>query len=1182
MLRQITGFLLAGSLGYAADISWMPAADTAGKADLVEGVVLHAYNGGAASTVSGAGASATQQFVFDGVTFTDLDFVGTGADAGELPGSGSLANVYTGSISSTGDVDFDRVIQSLTWSRSGIVTGNLTLDGFTTGKVYRVQVFFNDQRSSSDRVMTFGDGNGHTVDVGASAVPGSQSTDYGQHAIGTFTATAPEQVISMAANGFGNVHVNALLVVGVDPPDPLVPANLGAVAGDERVLLDWDDNLQFGFSHFVVERSLVAGGAYLALTQPPASDFVDTGLTNGVPVFYRVRAVNTDAVESGASVVVSATPAVPPPPETPVNLTVTPGEEELFLDWDDNTQATFSHYIVRRSITPGSGHVAIATTSESMYTDPGLGAGTSYYYVVRAVNISGVESSDSNEAAGVPLVHVPSPNFVFIITDDQDADTLAVYNPDTACETPVLNQLAREGMLFHQAHHMGSWSGAVCRPSRTMIMTGRTVWRIPGRPSGGGPVPADMADHCLAQIFNDAGYDTMRTCKNGNSYADANARFSVVNDSTKRVGNNTGGSAWHADRVLDYLQTRVDTGDTDAFMIYFGFSHPHDPRRGKPALLAKYGAVQPGPPSVPAPASPLLPINYLPGHPFFHGHQNLRDEERVEGIGTNRTEAAVRNERGKYFACIENIDIQVGRVLQKLDDMGVTDNTYIIFASDHGMAVGRHGLQGKQNLYEHTWKVPFFVKGPGIAADAESDAMIYLADVLPTLCDLAGIPIRPSIDGISFRPVLEGAATSARDVVYGTYSGGTKPGMRSVKTGRWKLVKFDVDSNRVQETQLFDLEQNPYEFLAEHKDPATAVLLGLATSPNQVDLADHPAYALVRQALEEKMMEQRKVHEDPYQVLGDRTLLRFESDLLDRMPWGNHATAMNGAPVFTTDVFHDRDYVVGEVNDFAIDLEQAASSYLTLADSRELDFGTEPFTVEAWVKLETLPSGALPESTLPVVMKKVIPSVDADLDYLFLAGAGIYGGAAHYDKLAVHLGSGIVVSSLAIPDTNWHYISLAVDPASDVVRFTLDEQVDTQASTLNGTPNAGPLVVGAHLNSSGVVDYAFDGLLDELSITAGYLSLDELQPLSAVSGLPEAAIIDPSSLSFSRAGLTFHSRPDQLYELQETLSLAPPDWHAVQSYIGGFPGAGQTLIDFNPPGDRRGYYRIKATGPIRP
>ena len=109
--------------------------------------------------------------------------------------------------------------------------------------------------------------------------------------------------------------------------------------------------------------------------------------------------------------------------------------------------------------------------------------------------------------------------------------------------------------------------------------------------------------------------------------------------------------------------------------------------------------------------------------------------------------------------------------------MGELDNTFVFYTADHGMAIGRHGLQGKQNLYQHTWRVPFIVKGPGIKAGSRVEGNIYLLDVLATLCDLAGVPAPATNEGLTFKSVLTGEKSQIRDVLYGAYCGGTKPGM---------------------------------------------------------------------------------------------------------------------------------------------------------------------------------------------------------------------------------------------------------------------------------------------------------------------------------------------------------------------------------------------------------------------
>jgi arylsulfatase A-like enzyme len=198
--------------------------------------------------------------------------------------------------------------------------------------------------------------------------------------------------------------------------------------------------------------------------------------------------------------------------------------------------------------------------------------------------------------------------------------------------------------------------------------------------------------------------------------------------------------------------------------------------------------------------------------------------------------------------------------------MGELDNTYVFYTADHGMAIGRHGLQGKQNLYEHTWRVPFIVAGPGIKPGSRARGNIYLLDVLSTLCDLAGVKVPESSEGISFKPVLEGKKEVVRDVLYGAYAGGTRPGMRCVRKGDWKLIKYDVMEGKVRETQLFNLAENPDELLEEHHAPKVAALTGTRPGKNQVNLAGDPKYADRLKEMEELLLaEQRRLH-DPYRL----------------------------------------------------------------------------------------------------------------------------------------------------------------------------------------------------------------------------------------------------------------------------------------------------------------------------
>jgi arylsulfatase A-like enzyme len=252
---------------------------------------------------------------------------------------------------------------------------------------------------------------------------------------------------------------------------------------------------------------------------------------------------------------------------------------------------------------------------------------------------------------------------------------------------------------------------------------------------------------------------------------------------------------------------------------------------------------------------------------------DVRDEMAVSGVWDRRDANTIRNELGREYACSENIDRQIGRVLEKLAAMGELDNTWIFYTADHGMAIGRHGLQGKQNLYEHTWRVPFIVKGPGVKPGSRAPGNIYLGDTLATLCDISGIEPPVSNEGTSVLPVLEGRQQTVRDVLYGVYCGGQKPGIRSVRQGDWKLIKYESPSGGLH-TQLFNLHENPLEFLAEHHDPSVAEAIAavpqppqknpLQKPPLQENLAADPAHSEKRAAMEAVLLAEMQRHDDPF------------------------------------------------------------------------------------------------------------------------------------------------------------------------------------------------------------------------------------------------------------------------------------------------------------------------------
>lgn len=149
---------------------------------------------------------------------------------------------------------------------------------------------------------------------------------------------------------------------------------------------------------------------------------------------------------------------------------------------------------------------------------------------------------------------------------------------------------------------------------------------------------------------------------------------------------------------------------------------------------------------------------------------------------------------------------------------------------------------------------PVFSKKPGIKPNTHVKGNTYLLDVLPTVCSLAGIKIPETLQGKSFKPVLMGTQNTMRDVMYGVYTGGTKPGIRSVKKGDWKLIKYDVMDGKVHETQLFNLAKKTNKYLPEQqkKDEMETIL------------ANNPKYAAKLKEMEALLLNQMQIHTDPY------------------------------------------------------------------------------------------------------------------------------------------------------------------------------------------------------------------------------------------------------------------------------------------------------------------------------
>ena len=421
------------------------------------------------------------------------------------------------------------------------------------------------------------------------------------------------------------------------------------------------------------------------------------------------------------------------------------------------------------------------------------------------------------------------PNVLFIFADDMCYEAVGAMGL-TDIDTPNLDRLMKRGMTFTRAYNMGSWSGAVCVASRHMLITGRYIWRAQAASNllGGrrnkknhnAAAKKKEFDGLWPQVLKRQGYQTFMTGK-WHIRANAAEAFEVARHIRPGMPNQTpagynrplpgkpdpwspfdkkfegfwkGGKHWSeivADDAIDFLG--MAKKDKRPFFMYIAFNAPHDPRQAPKEYIDKY---------------PLkrieLPKNFLPQYPYKDqiGNPHKLRDERLGPMP--RTEHSVKVHRQEYYAIIEHLDTQVGRILDTLEKSSQADNTYIFFSADHGLAVGHHGLFGKQNLYEHSTRVPFIAVGPGIAAGAKNDAPIYLQDVHPTTLEIAGAKPTDKVEFHSLLPMLNGKSKKhAYDAIHGAYLGL----QRSVTVDGWKLILYP----NVSKARLYNIAADPLE-----------------------------------------------------------------------------------------------------------------------------------------------------------------------------------------------------------------------------------------------------------------------------------------------------------------------------------------------------------------------------------
>jgi arylsulfatase A-like enzyme len=411
------------------------------------------------------------------------------------------------------------------------------------------------------------------------------------------------------------------------------------------------------------------------------------------------------------------------------------------------------------------------------------------------------------------------PHVVFIIADDHRGEAIGAFGNE-AVQTPVLDSLVASGTACRNTHIFGGLTGAVCAPSRACVHTGIPIFRA--------TIGKDMTNRehssvirsdvrLMPQTMKDAGYRTHAVGKWHNDKASFAQSFE-------------GGDKLHFHGMSDHTQVPVydydptglypkeqeyiahtfstelftnaavnfieDYEEERAFFLYVAYTAPHDPRTAPEPYAGMYDK-----------SDIALPPNFVREHPFDTGDMFVRDEKLA---GWPRDEDEIRQHLADYYAIITHLDAQIGRVIEALKAKGVYDNTLIIYTADHGLAVGQHGLMGKQNLYEHSVRIPLIFRGPDVPEGKLVQALASNIDIFPTVAGLCDVDLPAETEGISLCPILAGENARARSIVGSVY----RDLQRMVTDGEWKLIRYyrsPITNTGTERIQLFNLLSDPWE-----------------------------------------------------------------------------------------------------------------------------------------------------------------------------------------------------------------------------------------------------------------------------------------------------------------------------------------------------------------------------------
>ncbi len=454
----------------------------------------------------------------------------------------------------------------------------------------------------------------------------------------------------------------------------------------------------------------------------------------------------------------------------------------------------------------------------------------------------------------IKTTETKKPDILFIFVDDMTYDGLNALGNNQII-SPNMDKLVNSGVKFVNNYNMGGWNGAISQASRTQLMTGMTIWNAYQEQEKDKFQSLSDQRTLWPQIMSDAGYQTYHTGKwhmwyvkpsdifdkaEGVSAGMMNDHYDFNNptngvpntylgyerplsrdDNSWQPWDKSNGGYWQedgrhwsevqADFLINYMAENKSS-QKPLFMT-IAFNAPHDPRQSPEEFIDMYDV-----------DGIEVPESFQPEHPdmdLMGCDKALRDEELAPWP---RTEYAVQKHRQEYYALISHLDVQIGRIMEELQKTGRADNTLIVFSADNGIAIGKHGLMGKQNMYEHSLKVPLVFSGLDLPKGETRTQLTYMQDLVPTILEMTGIEKPSNMDFVSeLNVVMDGKEPSNHEAIYGGYL----DVQRMVRNDQYKLFLIPKAKKAI----LFDVINDPNETVDLYGDPKyDAVIKELAAT----------------------------------------------------------------------------------------------------------------------------------------------------------------------------------------------------------------------------------------------------------------------------------------------------------------------------------------------------------------